>query len=590
MPMFSRMGLVLVAGALGAIALPQSAFALSVVYPPPEHETTADRLFFIGTADPDQPVTINGTVVERSPAGHFAPSIPLDLGLNTVTLQQGDRSLTFSVLRRSAVPTLAAGELVLPDSLQPTADLALQPGERVCFEAIADPRSRVTVDWAGQALTLTPRSDGVTLPPNYAVLTGDIQPLPHREAIAHRGCTIMPAPGAWGAPTYRITLGDQQQTIGAAGEIQSLEPTAFDVAAVIVDSGTARTGPSTSYSRLTPLPRGSRSTVTGRQGDWVRLEYGAWIRASEVEIRPSAAPVQAQIRGIQSRSLDDWTEILFPLDMPVPVTVRQSDRTLTLTLHHTTAQTDTIFVDRDAVIERMDWYQPRPGQVDYTITLATSQAWGYTLDYRGTTLVLSLRRPPDRRQASRDRPLTGISILLDPGHGSDEDLGARGPTGYPEKDVALVISQLVRDELEARGATVVMTREGDDDLFPQDRVDQILAQEPTLALSLHYNALPDAGDALNTAGIGTFWYHAQAHDLSVFLHDYLVETLNRPSYGVFWNNLALTRPTVTPSVLLELGFMINPYEFEWIVDPVAQQELAIALADALVLWFQRTTP
>jgi N-acetylmuramoyl-L-alanine amidase len=156
--------------------------------------------------------------------------------------------------------------------------------------------------------------------------------------------------------------------------------------------------------------------------------------------------------------------------------------------------------------------------------------------------------------------------------------------------VALIISQLVRDELEARGATVLMTREGDDDLFPQDRVDQILAQEPAIALSLHYNALPDAGDALNTAGIGTFWYHAQAHDLSVFLHDYLVEALDRPSYGVFWNNLALTRPTVTPSVLLELGFMINPYEFEWIIDPAAQQELAIALADALVIWFQPTTP
>jgi len=32
---------------------------------------------------------------------------------------------------------------------------------------------------------------------------------------------------------------------------------------------------------------------------------------------------------------------------------------------------------------------------------------------------------------------------------------------------------------------------------------------------------------------------------------------------VFWNNLALTRPSVAPAVLLELGFMINPVEFEW---------------------------
>jgi N-acetylmuramoyl-L-alanine amidase len=81
---------------------------------------------------------------------------------------------------------------------------------------------------------------------------------------------------------------------------------------------------------------------------------------------------------------------------------------------------------------------------------------------------------------------------------------------------------------------------------------------PTLALSLHYNALPDAGDALNTAGIGSFWFHAQARDLAQFLHDYLVEHLDRPSYGVYWNNLALTRPQVSHTVLLELGYMTNP--------------------------------
>lgn len=579
-----------IAASLVGMALTPSASALSVVYPPENHETTADRLFFIGTAEPDQPVTLNGEEVERSPAGHFAPSIPLELGINTVTLQQGDRSLTFSIHRLSAVPTLAAGELVMPGSLTPTADLALQPGELLCFEAIAARASRVSVDWAGQTIALQPLSDGVTLPSNFAVLTGDTQPLPHQEAIAHRGCTVMPAPGALGAPTYEIMQGDMMHTEAALGQITSLPPTAFNVAEVIVDSGTARTGPSTNYSRLTPLPRGSQSAVTGRQGDWARLEYGAWIRDSDVVIRPSTTPVRSQIRGLQSRSIDGWTEVIFPLEVSVPVTVQQSDRTLTLTLHHTTAQTDTIYLDDDPVVERLDWYQPQPGQVDYTFTLKSDQSWGYKLEYRGSSLVLSLRHPPDSSQATSDRPLAGVSILLDPGHGSDEDLGARGPTGYPEKDVALIISQLVRDELELRGATVLMTREGDDDLFPQDRVDQILAQEPAIALSLHYNALPDAGDALNTAGIGTFWYHAQAHDLSVFLHDYLVEALDRPSYGVFWNNLALTRPTVTPSVLLELGFMINPYEFEWIIDPDAQQEMAIALADALVIWFQQTTP
>jgi N-acetylmuramoyl-L-alanine amidase len=67
-----------------------------------------------------------------------------------------------------------------------------------------------------------------------------------------------------------------------------------------------------------------------------------------------------------------------------------------------------------------------------------------------------------------------------------------------------------------------------------------------------------------------------------------VENLNRPSYGVYWNNLALTRPTVAPSVLMELGFMINPNEFEWITNPQEQQKLGKAIADGVAAWVNTT--
>jgi N-acetylmuramoyl-L-alanine amidase len=132
----------------------------------------------------------------------------------------------------------------------------------------------------------------------------------------------------------------------------------------------------------------------------------------------------------------------------------------------------------------------------------------------------------------------------------------------------------------------MMTREADIDLLPNDRAALINRMEPTIAVSVHYNALPDAGDAINTAGIGNFWYNTQSHSLAQFLHDYLVRELDRPSYGVFWNNLALTRPTVAPAVLLELGFMINPTEFEWIANEREQERLADALADGITEWFR----
>ena len=367
----------------------------------------------------------------------------------------------------------------------------------------------------------------------------------------------------------------------APGKLVILDPTRLEVAEVTADQGTARTGASTDFSRLTPLPKGTRATVIGREGDWLRLSYGGWIRSNEVKIVSGAIPVRSLIRGITSRQTKDWTEVLFPLQTPVPLTIQQDQNRFTLTLYNVTAQTDTIRLSDDPVIARLDWQQIDPEKIEYRFNLKSNQQWGYKLRYEGTTLVLSLKHPPRTKQKS----LSGIKILIDPGHGGSEDLGSRGGTGYPEKSVALITSKLLRDELVKRGATVVMTREADIDLDLAARVKQINQSEPAIALSLHYNALPDDGDAINTKGVAAFWYQTQAHDLALFLHNYLVKKLDRPSYGVYWNNLAMTRPTIAPSVLLELGFMINPDEFEWITNPQEQKKLATTLANGVTEWF-----
>lgn len=582
-----------------ATSAPTPDALLSVVYPPDHHETTAEQIFLIGTAPPDGTVTVNGEAIARSPAGHFAPSFPLEVGDNQFTLAYEDQTLEIQVRRRSRVPTVPNGAAFVPESLYPAVDIARQPSELICFEAIAPIGGQVSVQLGSQRIDLLPQASTVLLPPNSAVLTLQNQPInltpePHLASLSsteslssgrattYQGCGRFLTPGVVGTPQYELSLNGQRVRQSAAGAIEILSPSQIQIAQVTGSYGAARTGPSTSYSRLTPLPTGTEAAITGRDANWLRLDYGAWIRDTDVTVRPAAVPPRSLIRSVRSQSQPRQTEVLFPLQVPVPISVEQSRDTLTLILHNTTAQTDTIFIDDDPLIRRLDWSQPTPNQIHYRFHLKTDQQWGYDLRYDNTTLVLTLRHPPIASQTNSE-PLRGISVLLDPGHGGEE-LGARGPTGYPEKDVNLVVSRLLRNELIARGATVYMTRDEDVTLSLSDRIDQINRLEPTLALSIHYNALPDSGDAINTAGIGTFWYHSQAHDLAVFLHDYLVEARDRPSYGVFWNNLALTRPAIAPTVLLELGFMINPEEFEWIVNPQEQEALAAALADGITAW------
>ncbi len=618
--------------------------SLSVVYPPADHQTTSERIFLIGTAPPVGDVLVNGKPIERSPAGHFAPSFPLHLGDNLFTLRYQNQQVQIQVKRLAATPEAPVGLAFGKDSLTPSVDIAKLPGELVCFGAIAPPNATVFVQLGKQTISLLPQPQQLQLPANSALLTGQNQPALQSAARQYQGCTSLPTdvnslrsgnnniitgavvPSANPVPPepktnpvqsepetiavqpeFKLTLNDKTITQPSNGRVTVLSPSNLAVVEVTADAGVARTGPSTDYSRLTPLPKGTRAAVTGREGGWLRLDYGGWIDSKETRILPGAVPPRSLIRSVSARQVPGATEIVLPLQVPVPVSVQQSDRSLTLTLYNTTAQTDVIRLDDDPIISRLDWQQVAPAQVQYTFNFKTQQQWGYQLRYNGTSLVLSLRHPPavsrgaeeQRSRGAEEKskiqnpkskiglPLSGIKILLDPGHGGAE-LGSKGPTGYPEKDINLVISKLVREQLEQQGATVYMTREEDKDVSLPQRVAMIDKIEPAIALSLHYNALPDSGNAMNTKGLAAFWYHPQAHSLALFLHNYIVKKLNRPDYGVYWNNLALTRPATAPSVLLELGFMINPNEFEWIVNPQEQKKLASAIAQGINLWFSST--
>jgi N-acetylmuramoyl-L-alanine amidase len=575
---------------------------LSVVYPPADHKTTADRIFFLGTAPATGEVQVNGKAIARSPAGHFAPSFPLQLGTNLFTFRYQNQQVQIKVTRTSTAPTPSEGLAFGKDSLTPGVDIARMPGELICFGAIAPPNATVSVKLTDQTIPLMPQSQDVELPANSAALTQANRPNSRSIPGQYQGCAKAESPADLGIPQFQLTMNGKTIAQQGQGKISILSPAKLEVAEVIADAGVARTGPSTDYSRLTPLPKGTRATVTGREGEWVRLDYGAWIKAKEVRIVAGAVPPRSLIRSVSARKVEGATEVVFPLQVPVPVSVQQGDRTFTLTLYNTTAQTDIIRFDDDPLISRLDWKQVAPDQVQYTFNLKSQQQWGYNLRYEGTSLILSMRHPPrgssspnpksdsplSRGAIPNSQSLAGIKILLDPGHGGSQDTGASGPTGYLEKNVTLIMAKLVRDNLQARGATVYMTREEDKDVSLEDRVAMIDKLKPAIAISIHYNSLPDEGDAQNTKGMGAFWYNTQAHSLALFMHNYIVNQLGRSSYGVFWDNLALTRPTTAPAVLLEMGFMSNPVEFEWVTNSQEQQKLASAIADGITQWFAST--
>jgi N-acetylmuramoyl-L-alanine amidase len=498
---------------------------LHLTYPPLQHTTSRERLFFIGTAPKDGNVSINGKPISRSDAGHFAPSLPLVLGENNFEIKYvnaaGDRNserlINVKVLRESRITLPPQNLGFIEKSLFPTVDIARQPNERICFDAIATPNATVLVRLGDREVPLLPRRRNIQLPPNSSVLTGNNEATVESPSGYYRGCTTFEIASKLGQPEYEIRLDDRIAKQKATGKVEILSPKNIQVAEITAIAADARTGASTDFSRITPLPQGTKAVITGKQGDWLRLDYGGWVRKSmtkleEVEVSPRSIVRSINTKQVVNKNQNNiWTEVTIPLEVAVPIAITQRDRLFTLTLYNVSAQTDTISIDPNSIINKIDWVQTEPDKVTYTISLKPKQQWGYKVRYQGTNLILSLKHPPLLASDSPEnpQPLQGVKILLDAGHGSNQDLGARGPTGYPEKDVTLITSKLLQTELQNLGAKVLMTRTDDSDVLLEPRVNKINQEEPTLAISIHYNALPDDGDAINTSGVGAFWYNPQ---------------------------------------------------------------------------------
>ena len=85
------------------------------------------------------------------------------------------------------------------------------------------------------------------------------------------------------------------------------------------------------------------------------------------------------------------------------------------------------------------------------------------------------------------KPLKGIFILLDPGHGGS-DSGAVGPTGLKESTANLRVARYLGMLLKADGAKVKMTRETDRFVSLKERVEIADNESPDLFVSVHHNA------------------------------------------------------------------------------------------------------
>lgn len=188
-------------------------------------------------------------------------------------------------------------------------------------------------------------------------------------------------------------------------------------------------------------------------------------------------------------------------------------------------------------------------------------------------------------------------IFIDAGHGG-KDVGAVGELDgmkIYEENINLTISLLVRDELEKRGFTVVMSRETDVFIELADRPAMAIDADADMFISLHCNSSTDS----NISGY-RMYYTARSgltYNAKKFAQ-YFINAFNSvkkiypnmvsPRYD-YTDSSALGKNkyyavlcnTNMPSILIEMGFITNESDLRLFLNESWQHDIANSIADAI---------
>jgi N-acetylmuramoyl-L-alanine amidase len=273
-------------------------------------------------------------------------------------------------------------------------------------------------------------------------------------------------------------------------------------------------------------------------------------------------------------------DLRIPISSRPPYLVEESDHRIVLTLYDTRANTDILqYVANDSTVREVSWTQETSDRVRFTLRLS-SQPYGYLAFWDGSAFVLRVRRPP---VVNPKKPLQGLVIAVDPGH---PPIGATGPTGLYEADAVLEVGERLRDILQRRGATVVMTRTTRGAVALGDRPIMARRANAQALVSIHLNALPDGVNPFTTNGTGAYFFQPQSAPLARALQNGMVSRMHLRNLGVYYDNLALARPTWMPAVLCEGAFIMMPDQEAALRTPAFQTAYATGIADGLENYFR----
>jgi N-acetylmuramoyl-L-alanine amidase len=327
---------------------------------------------------------------------------------------------------------------------------------------------------------------------------------------------------------------DSGQTAAAGNDAQVSKMTVT----VNVPTVNVRSGPSTQDKLLMTLNKDTVLPVLEQKGDWYRVSLPAggtgWVAGWLVK------PTSPQT-GKEKEAGQATATILHP-----DTNVRSGPGTQYTIVTRVQKGEQFPILRQDG-----DWFQ---------IRLANGKT-GYIAGW----LVTAEGMP----NVDKSDKLKDMVIVVDAGHGG-KDTGAIGTSfSTLEKTVNLEVAKLLKDKLEAAGATVIMTRTDDRKLTLQERVDAAVDNNADLFVSVHHNTHPNSF----VNGTIVFYYEqGESSKLAMLVQREIVKTAGYKDLSARFGNYFVLRENPVTSILVEVGFLTN-YQDEAKARSSKQQDL-----------------
>lgn len=190
--------------------------------------------------------------------------------------------------------------------------------------------------------------------------------------------------------------------------------------------------------------------------------------------------------------------------------------------------------------------------------------------------------------------LSGKTIVISPGHGMNDegkwDTGAIGQV--TEAEINYAVAELIVDELESRGATVIRLNNDEVGRTNRERPRAATYYNADLFIELHSNAAASTDAHGTEAYYFTPWSQPLAEAVSENVANCLdriygdgTDSLRGDKYS-YWS---YTLEQGFPCILLEMGFVSNDRECLILANPDNQILIAEAISDGIEEYFMRST-